>query len=71
MSQEHEEEPWNTEKLLRWRKTKIGNRVQREFLVIWKDRPLEESSWVIEDDFLEKNELENEIERDRPIFVEN
>ena len=69
LSQGEEEEPWETEKLLRWRKVKIHNRVQREFLVIWKDRPLDESQWVLESEFLDKEELESDIRRDKPIFV--
>lgn len=61
---------WDSEKLLRWRKTKVGNLVKREFLILWKDRPLEDTCWVSEDDFVDQDELREAIEKDKPVFVQ-
>ena len=64
-----DQEIFESEKILRWRRTKVGNVTKREFLVLWKDRPAEECSWVMEEDFVDKNELEEQLSTDKPIFV--
>ena len=60
------EELWETQKLLRWRWRRHGNRRTREFLVLWKGRPLHEASWVPEEKFTDADTLEADIEEDQP-----
>ena len=57
---------YETEKILRWRKVKRGNRWKREYLVMWKDRPIDEISWVPEENFPDKKSLEADLEHDQP-----
>ena len=57
---------YEVDRLLKWRKIKVGRRVTREFLVTWKDVALEEAEWVAESDFEDKTELRNRIKEDRP-----
>ena len=63
---EEGEELWETEKLLRWRWRKVGNKKVREFLVLWKGFPLHEASWVLENDFTYPDILKQDIEKDQP-----
>ena len=61
------EELWETEKLLRWRWRKLGNRKMKEFLVLWKGFPLHEASWVLQRDFTHQDILEEDIVKDQPV----
>ena len=57
---------YETEKILRWCKVKRGNRWKREYLVMWKDRPIDEISWVPEENFPDKKSLEADLKHDQP-----
>ena len=57
---------YEVDRLLKWRKIRVGRRVTREFLVTWKDVSLDEAEWVAESDFEDKTELRNRIREDRP-----
>ena len=57
---------YEVDRLLKWRKIRVGRRVTREFLVTWKDISLDEAEWVAEADFEDKTELRNRIREDRP-----
>ena len=45
----------------------IGRKRTREFLVLWRGWPLEDSTWVLADDIAPHVELEAMIYRDSPI----
>ena len=55
------------EKILRWRKVQVGRKKTREFLVTWRDYPLEEAMWIPEQNFTYPNELSKMIKRDKPV----
>ena len=57
---------YEVDRLLKWRKIKVGRRVTREFLVTWKDVALDKAEWVAESDFEDKAELRNRINEHRP-----
>ena len=61
------EEPYyQIEKLLRWRRVKRGRRTKTEYLVLWKDYPIEEAQWVPAENFMRPAELQKHIEEDDP-----
>ena len=55
------------EKLLRWRRVSIGKKRTREFLVLWRGWPLEDSTWVVAESLGPREKLQEMIERDCPI----
>ena len=57
---------YEVDRLLKWRKIRVGRRVTQEFLVTWKDVSLDEAEWVAKSDFEDKMELHNKIREDRP-----
>ena len=61
-------ETWETECILRWRKTRRGNQMIRQYLVTLKEKPLNEAIWMDEDDFINPEELKAELERDSPTW---
>ena len=63
---EVEEPYYQIEKLLRWRRLKRGRRVKTEYLVLWKDYPIEEPQWVPTKNFLRPVKLQKYIEEDNP-----
>ena len=63
---EVEEPYYQIEKLLRWRRIKRGRRTKTEYLVLWKDYPIEESQWVPAENFMRPTELRKYIEEDDP-----
>ena len=47
-----EPEPlYEVERILKWRKVRIGRRSAREFLVTWRGYPLYEAQWIPEANF--------------------
>ena len=63
---EVEEPYYQIEKLLRWRRVKRGLREKTEYLVLWKDYPIEEAQWVPTENFMKPTELQKYIEEDGP-----
>ena len=63
---EVEEPYYQIEKLLRWRRIKRGRRTKTEYLVLWKDYPIEEAQWVPAENFMRPAELQKYIEEDDP-----
>ena len=62
------EEPYyEIEKILRWRKIKRGNRIVKQYLVLWKDYPVEEARWIEADQFNHPGQLQNYLEEDQPL----
>ena len=61
------EEPfWEIEKILRWRKVKRGNKIIKEFLVLWKNFSVDEASWVTVSQFFKPELLNKFIQEDKP-----
>ena len=64
-----EEEPiyqMQIERFLRWRWARIGRHRVKEYLVLWKDLPHSESTWMLEDQFLDQERLQNALAQDQP-----
>lgn len=51
---EPKEDVYEVERILRWRKRKVKNKIIREFLVLWVGYPLEESTWDPEENFTDR-----------------
>ena len=54
MEEEEDQEVYEEEKFLRLRYKKIQNWKKREFLALWKEHPIEEASWIPEDNITYK-----------------
>ena len=65
--EEGEYEEVETERILRWRKVKRNRKWTRDFLVLLKNRPLADATWVREEHFFDKAELEFELGHDQPV----
>ena len=48
---------------------KSNRKWTRDFLVLLKNRPLSDATWVQDEDFINKAELEFELEHDKPMEV--
>ena len=58
------EEPfWEIEKILRWRKVKRRNKIIKEFLVLWKNFPMDEASWITASQFLSPSYSTNSFKK--------
>ena len=66
LEEEDDQKVYEVEKFLRWRYRKIQNRKKREFLVLWKGYPIEEASWIPEDNITYKDQLQEELDEDNP-----
>ena len=65
---EVEPEPtYEVERILKWRKLKVGRRMTREFLVIWHGYPLDEAQWIPEANFRFPAQLRQQLKDDRPV----
>ena len=42
---------YEVERILKWRKVRVGKRSTREFLVTWRGYPLDEVQWIPEANF--------------------
>ena len=62
-----EEEPYEVEKLLRWRWTGPNTRRRKEYLVLWKDYSIDDASWTPTENFTYPEELQKMIDRDQPV----
>ena len=61
-----DDEPYEVEKLLRWRWTGPSGRKHKEYLVLWKGWSLDDASWTPTENFTYARELEKMIRRDKP-----
>lgn len=61
-----DDEPYDVERLLRWRWRGPSSRRQKEFLVLWTDWSLDDASWIPAENFTSTRELEKMIWRDKP-----
>ena len=64
---EIEEPYYEIEKILRWRKIKRGRRILKEDLVLWKDYPITEASWIQAEQFSDPNQLRQYVNEDQPL----
>ena len=61
------EEPfWEIEKILRWRKIKRKNKIEKEYLVLWKGFPIDDASWITAAQFVQPRLLQQFIQDDQP-----
>ena len=63
---EIEEPYYEIEKILRWRKVKRGNRLVKQYLVIWKGYPVEDAMWIEADQFSHPRQLQDYLREDQP-----
>ena len=67
---ELEPEPvYTVERILKWRRVKVGRRLTCEFLVIWQGYPLDEAQWIPEANFRYPAQLRQQLKDDRPVEV--
>ena len=59
-------EPYDVERLLRWRWRGPSGKRYKEFLVLWAGYPIEDSLWIPDSNFDHPEELQNMINRDKP-----
>ena len=71
LEEEDDHDVYEVEKFLRWRYRKIQNRKKREFLVLWKGYPIEEASWIPEDNITYKEQLQEELDEENPQKVDD
>ena len=64
-----DDEPYDVEKLLRWRWTgpSTRRRRQKEYLVLWTGWSIDDASWTPEGNFTDPEELQKMVERDQPV----
>ena len=63
---EVEEPYYEIEKILRWRKVKRNKKIIKEYLVLWKNFPVEEASWIQSNQFNHPEQLQDYITEDQP-----
>ena len=61
-----DDEPYEVEKLLRWRWAGPSGRRFKEFLVLWKGWSIDDASWIPANNFTYTRELKKMITRDKP-----
>ena len=63
-----EPEPrYEIDRILKWRKVKVGRKTTREVLVTWYGYPLEEAQWIPETNFPYPQQLKQQLKDDRPV----
>ena len=55
------DEPFDVEKLLRWRWASPSDRRQKEYLVLWTGWSIDDTSWIPTDNFTYGRELKKMI----------
>ena len=61
-----DQQKYEVERFLRWRERRVRNHTTKEYYVLWRGYPLEEASWVPEDNFEDKEQLRRDLEVDQP-----
>ena len=67
---EIEEPYWEIEKILRWRKIIKNKKIIKEYLILWKGFPVEEAIWIIQDQLIRPELLQQFIQEDKPVEEE-
>ena len=61
------EEPfYEIEWILRWRKTKRKNKIMKQYLVLWRGYPVEDSMWIEANQFSYLGQLQEYLREDNP-----
>ena len=61
------EEPYyEIEKMLRWRKFKINKKIIKQYLILWRGYPVEETTWVQSSQFSHPEQLQDYLKEDNP-----
>ena len=58
---------WEIEKILRWRKVKRNKKIIEEYLILWKGFPVEEATWIIPEQLVRLELLQQFIQEDQPV----
>ena len=62
------EEPyWEIEKILLWRKIKRNKKIIKEYLVLWRGFPVEEATWILPEQLIQPQLLQQFIREDQPV----
>ena len=61
-----DDEPYDVEKLLRWRWAGPSGKRHKEFLVLWTGWSIDDASWIPAGNFTYARELQKMIKRDKP-----
>ena len=56
---------YEVDKISKRRKTKVGRRVMKEYLVTWRGYPLEDAQWIPEANWWNPKMLKTYIKQDR------
>ena len=64
---EIEEPYWEIERILRWRKVKINKKIIKQYLVLWRGFPVNEATWITQEQFSRPELLQQFIQEDKPI----
>ena len=63
---EIEDPYWEIEKILRWRKVKINKKVIKQYLVLWRGFPVNEATWITQDQVIRPELLRQFLQDDKP-----
>ena len=63
---EIEEPYYEVEKILRWRKVKIKNKIIKQYLVLWRGYPVEDAMWIEANQFSYPEKLQEYLREDQP-----
>ena len=58
---------YEIDRILKWRRVKVGRKKTREFLVTWYGYPLDEAQWIPEANFPYPAQLRQQLKDDRPV----
>ena len=61
-----DDEPYDVEKLLRWRWAGPSGKRFKEYLVLWTGWSIDDATWIPTENFTYKRELQKMISRDKP-----
>ena len=61
-----DDEPYEVEKLLRWRWAGPSGKRHKEYLVLWKNYSIDDASWTPAENFTYQRELKKMVTRDKP-----
>ena len=62
-----DDQPYEVERLLRWRWRGPSSRRHKEFLVLWTGWSIDDASWIPSSNFTHPEELKKMIQRDNPV----
>ena len=64
---EVEEPYYEIKKILQWRKVKRGRRILKEYLVLWKNYPITEGTWIQAEQFSNPSQLQQYLDENQPL----